>query len=141
MSVEEVNKTQQRRIYEEVIVNGNLELIPELIAPEYVFHNPLGLEAKGPEGFKQMVTMLRTAFPDIHCTIDDMVGEGDKTATRATLTMTFKGEMMGIPPTGSKVTITGFLFAKWKDSKEVEAWESLDTLTFYQQLGITPPGQ
>lgn len=140
MSVEE-NKANQRRIYEEVIVEGNLELIPELIAPEYVFHNPLGLEAKGPEGFKQMVTMLRTAFPDIHCTIDDMVGEGDKTATRATLTMTFKGEMMGIPPTGRKATISGFLFAKWKDSKEVEAWESVDTLSFYQQLGVSPPGQ
>lgn len=138
MSVED-NKTQQRRIYEEVINKGNLAIIPELIAPEYVFHNPLGLEAKGPEGFKQMVTMMRTAFPDIHCTIDDMVGEGDKTATRATLTCTFKGEMMGIPPTGRKVSISGFLFAKWKNSKEVEAWESLDTLSFYQQLGITPP--
>jgi predicted ester cyclase len=140
MSVEE-NKANQRRIYEEVIVKGNLELIPELVAPEYVFHNPLGIEAKGQEGFKQMVTMLRTAFPDIHCTIDDMVGEGDKTATRATLTMTFKGEMMGIPPTGRKATISGFLFAKWKDSKEVEAWESVDTVSFYQQLGIPIPNQ
>jgi predicted ester cyclase len=139
MSVEE-NKANQRRIYEEVIVGGNLELIPELIATEYVFHNPLGLEAKGPEGFKQMVAMLRTAFPDIHCTIDDMVGEGDKTATRATLTMTFKREMMGIPPTGGKVTISGFLFAKWKDGKEVEAWECVDTVSFYKQLGISPPG-
>ena len=140
MSVEE-NKANQRRVYEEVINKGNLELISELIAPEYVFHNPLGLEAKGPEGFKQMVTMLRTAFPDIHCTIDDMIGEGDKTATRATLTCTYTGEMMGIPPTGRKATITGFLFAKWKDGKEVEAWESVDTVSYYQQLGIPIPGQ
>lgn len=138
MSVEE-NKAQQRRVYEEVINKANLAIIPELIAPEYVFHNPLGIEAKGPEGFKQMVTMLRAAFPDIHCTIDDMVGEGDQTATRATLTCTFKGEMMGIPPTGRKATLSGFLFAKWKGGKEVEAWESIDTLAWYQQLGIPIP--
>lgn len=140
MSVEQ-NKTQQRRVYEDVINKGDYDLIPEIISPDYVFHNPLGIEAKGPEGFKQMVTMMRHAFPDIHCTVDEMVGEGDNTATRATLTCTFQGDMMGIPPTGKHAEVSGFLITHWKDGKEVEAWESLDTMSFYQQLGITPPGK
>ncbi len=139
MSVEE-NKAKQRRVWEEVLNKGNLEIIPEFFAPNYSFHSPLGLEAKGPDGFKQMVAMMRTALPDLHVTIDDMFAEGDRVATRFTLTGTFKGEMMGMPPTGKKATVAGIVITLWEGGKEVEAWESLDTLAFYQQLGINPPG-
>jgi predicted ester cyclase len=140
MSVEE-NKTKQRRVFEEVLNKGNLEIIPEFIAPNYVVHNPLGLEAKGPEGFKQVVTMLRTAFPDMQATIDVIFAEGDMVTTRFTMTGTFKGEMMGIPPTGNKFTLAGILITHWEGGKEVEAWEAYDTLAWYRQLGISPPSQ
>jgi steroid delta-isomerase-like uncharacterized protein len=139
VSVEE-NKAKQRRLWEEVFNKGNLEIIPEFFAPSYSFRSPLGIEAKGPDGFRQMIAMMRNALPDLHVTIDDLFGEGDRVATRATITGTFKGEMMGIPPTGKKVTAPVILITYWKDGKEVEAWESLDTLAFYQQLGIKPPG-
>ena len=76
MSAEE-NKTKQRRVWEEVFNQGNLEIIPEFFAPDYKFSSPLGIEAKGPEGFKQMAAMMRTALPDIHFTIEDMFAEGD----------------------------------------------------------------
>jgi steroid delta-isomerase-like uncharacterized protein len=137
----EENKAKQRRVWEEVFNKGNLEIIPEFFAPSYSFRSPLGLEAKGPDGFRQMVAMMRTALPDMHVTVDDLFGEGDKVACRATITGTFKGELMGIPPTGKKATIPVILITQWKDGKEVEAWESLDTLAFYQQLSITPPGE
>jgi predicted ester cyclase len=140
MSVEE-NKAGQRRVWEEVFNKGNLEIVPEFFAPSYSFRSPLGIEAKGPESFKQMVVMMRTALPDLHVTIDDIFGEGDKVATRFTITGTFKGEMMGIPPTGKKGTFSGILITRWVDGKEVEAWESLDTLAYYQQLGIPIPSQ
>jgi steroid delta-isomerase-like uncharacterized protein len=140
MSAEE-NKAKQRRVWEEVFNKGNLEIIPELFAPNYEFHTPLALEAKGPEGFKQMSTMLHTALPDLHCTIDDMFAEEDKVACRVTLTGTYKGELMGMPPTGNKVSIEAFLITHWADGKEVEAWDSLDTLSFYQQLGVPIPSQ
>jgi predicted ester cyclase len=140
MSAEE-NKAKQRRVWEEVFNKGNLEIIPELFSPSYEFHTPLAMEVKGPEGFKQMAAMLRTALPDLHCTIEDMFAEGDKVACRVTLTGTFKGEMMGITPTGKKLTIEAFLITHWADGKEVEAWDSLDTLSFYQQLGVPIPNQ
>jgi predicted ester cyclase len=140
MSAEE-NKAKQRRVWEEVFNKGNLEIIPEFFAPSYTFHSPLGLQAEGPEGFRQMITMMRAALPDLHVTVDDLFGEGDSVATRATIAGTFKGEMMGIAPTGKKVKVTAILITRWEGGKEVEAWESLDTLSFYQQLGISPPGQ
>ena len=104
MSAEE-NKDKRRRVWEEVFNKGNLEIIPEFFAPSYEFHSPLGIEAKGPQGFKQMAAMMRTALPDLHCRIDDLFAEEDKVACRVTLTGTFKGEMTGIAPTGKKVTI------------------------------------
>lgn len=138
MSVEE-NKSNQRRVFEEVINKGNLAIIPDLIAPEYVFRSPLGVEAKGPESFKQMIVMFRTAFPDIHFTIDDILGEGDRVSLRFTMTGTFTGEMMGIAPTGKKARYSAILMTKWAGGKEVQAWEAMDTAPFFQQLGIAPP--
>jgi predicted ester cyclase len=136
----EENKTKQRRVWEEVFNKGNLEIISEFFTPSYTFHSPLGLQAEGPEGFKQMVAMVRKALPDLHVTVDDLFGEGDSVATRVTITGTFKGELMGIAPTGNKMTNSVILITQWKDGKEVEAWEALDTLSFYKQLGIKPPG-
>jgi predicted ester cyclase len=56
------------------------------------------------------------------------------------MTGTFKGDMMGIPPTGKKFTLTGIIITRWVGGKEVEAWEALDRLSLMQQLGISPPG-
>src|SRR3989304_3370809 len=139
MSVEK-NKATLRRVAEEVFNKGNLSVIPELIAPDYVFRSPLGIEIKGPEGFKQNVTMYRTAFPDIHATINDVVAEGDKVAVRYTMTGTFKGEMMGIAPTGKRLETTGAVFVRFAGGKEVEASSYTDMFAWYQQLGIKPPG-
>jgi predicted ester cyclase len=139
MSTKE-NKIRQRRVFEEVFNKGNLAIIPEFIAPEYEFSNPMGIPAKGPDGFKQLATMMRNAFPDVRYIIDDMFAEGDMVATRVTMTGTFKGEMMGIAPTGKKITLPVVLITRWVGGKEVQAWEALDTLSFFQQLGIKPPG-
>jgi len=82
MSTEE-NKAVIRRVIEEVWNKGNLAVADEVIANNYVF-DAAGQEFKGPEGLKQAVTIYRTAFPDFHITIDDMVAEGDKVASRFT---------------------------------------------------------
>ena len=138
MSIKE-NKANQRRVFEEVLNKGNLAIIPELIAPDYTFRSPLGMEAKGPESFREMVIMFRTAFPDMHFTVDDIVGEADRVAIRFTMTGTFRGEMMSIKPTGKKGTYTAILITRWVGGKEVQAWEVMDRLAFYQQLGIPIP--
>jgi len=138
MSTEE-NKAKQRRVWEEAFNKGDLSVADELFAPNYVYHGPIGMEYKGPEGFKQMVTMFRNAFPDLHVTVEDMVAEGDKVVSRFTFTGTHKGELMGIAPTGKQVTIAGTVIVRWVGGKEVEAWGSEDLLGMMQQLGVVPP--
>jgi predicted ester cyclase len=141
MSIEEENKARQRRVFEEVINERKIDLIPEYFASDYSISSPMGIEIEGADGFRQGVATGIISFPDFHYTIDDMFAEGDKVATRYTMTGTFKGDFMGIAPTGKKFSITGILITRWVDGKEVEAWESRDMLGFYQQLGITPPSQ
>jgi predicted ester cyclase len=68
--------------------------VDEVMAPNYVYHNP-DMEVKGPEGFKQFITMFRNAFPDLHVAIDDMVAEGDKVAACFTITGTHQGVVNG----------------------------------------------
>lgn len=138
MSTEE-NKVKVRRIIEEAWNKGDLAVVDEVIANNYVFRVPAGEEFKGPEGLKQAVTMYRTAFPDIHITIDDMIAEGDKVAGRFTWRGTFKGEIMGIAPTGKQIAMTGAVFIRFVGGKEVEALEFADQLSMFQQLGVAPP--
>ena len=137
MSKEE-NKAMVRRIFEEVIVKGNLSAVDEIMASNYVYHFP-GQDVKGPEGFKEFVKMMRTAFPDLSMTIEDQIAEGDKVATRETMRGTHKGDFMGIAATGKQVTFTGMVIVHFQDGKEVEAWGSPDMLGLFQQLGVVPP--
>jgi steroid delta-isomerase-like uncharacterized protein len=141
MSIEEINKESIRRCTEEVFNKGNLSAIPEVFSPEFVEYSPGGQILKGLENLKQMVEMSRNAFPDMHYEIEDMFAEGDKLAVRYTFTGTFKGEIMGMSPTGKKFKISSAYLCHMKDGKQLEVWGYIDMLTWYQQLGISPPGQ
>ena len=137
MSAEE-NKAIERRIVDEALNEGNLAIMDEVVAPQYVFHFPY-MEVKGPEGCKQFANMMRNAFPDYHVTIDDIIGEGDMVAVRATVRGTHRGEFIGIAPTGKKVEIKEAVFIQFADGKAVEAWSYVDNLSVFQQLGVNPP--
>jgi len=135
----EKNKAVIRRVVEEVFNKGDMSVVPEFIAPDYVYHSPFG-EFKGPEGFKQMVAMTRAAFPDIHMKIDDMVAEGEKLAVRLSWEGTFKGKFGDIKPTGKQVNMTAAYFYRFKDGKEAEV-TPVDSHALYRALGIPiPPG-
>ena len=135
MSVEE-NKAIFRRIVEEGFNKGNLAIVDELVATNHVNHTD---NVHGPEEYKQFITMYRTAFPDLHMTIEDQIAEGDKVVNRWTSRGTHKGDLMGIPPTGKQVTVMGIYVARIAGSKIVEEWGNFDALGMLQQLGVVPP--
>ena len=139
MSTEE-NKAILRRGYEEIHNKGNLAAIDELIASDYVEYSPAapGLPL-GLEGVKQTFTMFRTAFPDFHVTVEDMVAEGDKVVARLTMSGTHKGEFMGTSPTGKQITVAVIDIMRFADGKAVEHWNIVDNLSIMQQLGVVPP--
>ena len=139
MSKEEENKAIPRRLFEEVWNQGKLDVINEIFAADYVGHMPGSPDIHGPEGYKQFVTMYRTAFQDAKFTVEDQVAEGDKVVTRWSSTSTHKGDFMGIPPTGVQETHTGITIERIAGGKFVETWIKWDALGMLQQLGVIPP--
>lgn len=137
MSTEE-NKAVIRRIVEE-LNKGNLAVLDESMANNFIWHGADGREMDR-EGYKQFIVMLIDAFPDLKCTIVNIVAEGDEVAFRFMLAGTNKGSLMGIPPTGKKINISEDYFSRFEGGKIVEYRNLGDSLAFYQQLGISPPG-
>ena len=135
----EKNKAVVNRVVDEMFNKGNLAVADEVLATNYVYHFPM-MEIKGPEGFKQFVSTMRTAFPDMKITIDDLLAEGDMVAARITMQGTFKGEMLGMAPTGKQFSFQEAVFIRFEGGKEAEVTPYGNLMEFYQQLGISPPG-
>lgn len=132
------NKAIVRRYIEEIYNKRNLEIAGELVAENYI--NYAGFQTvKGVEGLRQFVTMLGTAFPDAHETIEDQVAEGNKEVHRWIIRGTHQGDFLGIPPTGKQVSVTGITVAHIAEGKIAEEWTSADMMGLMQQLGVAPP--
>ena len=114
---------------------GNLQAGEDLLAANYVYHGPRGLEVIGPEKYKELITEYYTAFPDFCITINDLFGSGDRVVSRYTATGTHIGEFMGAPPTGNEITFQGIVISRLENGKVAEDWEVLDELSLLMQSG------
>lgn len=133
------NKEIVRHLVDEVWTNRNFAAVDELVAADYVGHDPNQPEPiKGREGFKQFAAMYQAAFQDATVTIDDQIAEGDLVVTRWTGRGTHTGELMAIAPTGKEVTVSGITISRLADGQVAEEWELMDALGMLVQLGAVP---
>lgn len=138
----EENKALVRHFVEEAFNGGNLDVADEVYAGSYTYHGPAEPEERTPEGVKQFVSVYRSAFPDLHTTVEDVISEGDTVAYRWTARGTHQGELVGVAPTGNAVTITGITVCNVSGDRIVEEWNNFDRLGMMQQLGAVPtPGE
>ena len=124
-----------RRMFDEVINGGNLDLIDELFDADYVDHGPLG-DMTGVAAFKQMVAQWRAAVPDVHCEVDHLVGDGDLVAWVVNTTGTHTGDDLGIPATGKSFATSSANVARFRDGVCVEHWAEQGMLPMLIQLGL-----
>ena len=138
MSTEE-NKAIIRRVNDEVWSEGDLDLIDELFADDFVA-TVVGApeQIRGPQGFREFVVMYRTAFPDLRISVDEQFAEGETVVTRWTATGTNEGELMGMPATGKQATTAGININRVSGGKLVEGWGLFDQLGLLQQIGAVP---
>jgi len=137
----EHNKTLVRRYLEEAVSRGGVAAIDTFVSPNVIFTSPYTpAPIHGIEGFKQMIGMLQTAFPDLQIHEEAVLAEGDTVASRWYATGTHQGEFMGHPPSGKLFHISGMSIYRIKDEKIVEGWVNDDSLGMLQQLGIIPMG-
>jgi steroid delta-isomerase-like uncharacterized protein len=138
-TMSEENKAIARRFYSEVASQGNLSLANELVAEDFVDHNPPGPDiAPGREGLKQVFTAFRSAFPDMKGTLDDQVAEGDKVVSRLTFSGTHQGDYLGMPATGKSFSIEAVEIFRFEDGMIAERWGQADRIGMMQQLGLAP---
>jgi predicted ester cyclase len=90
------------------------------------------------DGIKEVLPMFRTAFPDFSMSVYDLIAEGDQVAYRITWTATHQGELMGIPPTNKRITVTETHIDRIVDGKIVEHAGDWDQLGVLQQVGAVP---
>jgi len=139
MSTEE-NKALIRYLIEEAFNKGNLDVADEHFLTDYVAHVPgVPVLPRGPGAFKQVIGLWRTAFPDWHMTIEELVAEGDKVTNRFTTRGTHQGPLMGIPPTGKTMVVQSLEMHRIENGKVAESWIVDDVPGIMVQLGILPP--
>lgn len=130
--------TISHRWFDEVWNRGHEEAIDELLAIDVIGHNLGEGEVRGPAAFRVFWRNMRSAFPDLHIRIEDTIVQGPKAAVRVVLEGTHRGEGLGLPPTGRRVTVGGNLILKVEGGKVVEAWNAWDQLGLLRQLGVVP---
>ena len=143
MSGEE-NKEKARRLMEEAFGQGKLEVVEEVLDPNFVCYDPNSEaeEVRGADTMKQEIEWFRNAVPDITYTEVDQVAERDKVVTRYTATGTHQGEFFGIAPTGNRIEMSGIQIDRFDESgKMVEEWPEYDLLGAMRQMGVVPKAQ
>jgi steroid delta-isomerase-like uncharacterized protein len=141
MSIED-NKRAALRWSQELWSQGHLAVADEIIAPDYVRHDPGDpFPARGPEDVKRIVRMLRTMLPDLRIEVEAVIAEGDIVVSRYTATATDSVGYMGMPPTGKTTRTSAMQMFRFSNGKIVESWAARDDLGTLRQLGhLTLPG-
>lgn len=127
------------RLFEEVINKGNLDLVDELFAEDYVDHGPMG-DMQGRETFKGLVAAWRDAVPDVHCTVKDVFSAGDQVAWLVHTTGTHTGDSLGFPATGKRFETVSPNIARFRGDQAVEHWAEQGMISMLAQLGVLPIG-
>jgi steroid delta-isomerase-like uncharacterized protein len=117
---------------------GDLSAADELIAADAVDHcEPEGTDCR--QHFKQVALMLRSAFPDLHMEIHNMVAQGNQVAVHMLMSGTHQGPFMGIAPTGKRFSVEQMRFMRFREGQMTDSWAVIDWLGWRQQLGALPP--
>lgn len=133
--------TLQRNIdaqenFRAAVNSGDLGALDQVVAADCVDHDPAPGQSVGPQGFKDMFTELRTAFPDLHIDAEHLTATGDDVAFAYIVTGTHQGPLMGHAPTGNGMRIRGVQIGRFVDGKLAERWGSSDQLGMLTQLGL-----
>jgi predicted ester cyclase len=138
--VSDARKQTARRFLEEGFNEARFEVLGELLTPTIVDHDPAlpGGQVTGIDAVKELISGYRSAFPDVHMTVEDQVAEGDKVVTRWKATGTHDGDFWGMEPTGRQATVTGTTTDRFDGDKIAESWTNWDTFGLMAQLGAIP---
>ena len=130
-------KATLQRMFDEIINQGNLEVADELFAEDFIDHGPMG-DIQGREAFKALVGQWRSAVPDVHCVIENVVVEGELAGWLVRTTGTHTGDGLGFPATGKPFETVSANLGRFRDGLAAEHWSEQGMLPMLMQLGMFP---
>lgn len=136
------NKQLAKRFFEDVLTEGQVELIDKLVAEDYVEHEvPPGQEppADGRQALKEMVEGIREGIPDLEVHVDKLLADGDLVAIHTRWSGTHAGPLWGIEPTNEQVSFHAVDIVRIEDGRAREHWGVTDNLSLFSQVGAVEP--
>jgi predicted ester cyclase len=129
-----------RRMFDEIINEGNLDVADELFAEDFIDHGPMG-DVQGREAFKGLVAQWRAAVPDVRCELENIFSEGDLAGWLVRTTGTHTGDGLGFPATGKRFETVSANIGRFRDGLAAEHWSEQGMLPMLAQVGLLPvPG-
>jgi steroid delta-isomerase-like uncharacterized protein len=125
------------RFFKEVVSEGRADVIPELVAEDFVEHETLPGAPEGRDAVGWFVAAFRSAVPDLRAELEDLIVEGDKLVARSTWSGTHEGELFGMPATGKPFAMDVIDIVRFEGEKVVEHWGVSDVAGMMQQVGLT----
>ena len=133
----EANKALVARIADDIWNRGDLAVVEEIMVADAEYHGPhMPDGAGGRDDWRGAIAMYRGAFPDSHVTFDELIASDETVVGRWSATGTHTGQLASLAPTGKPIAIGGITIYRIRNGKIVEAWEHLDLLGMWQQLGV-----
>jgi predicted ester cyclase len=133
----EHNKRLVRRALEEIYAQGNLELVDEIVHPDFADHDPAHPDGPtGPESVRQTVERLHDAFGELRFEVEDEIAEGDKVVQMVVMSGRHTGPLMGREPTGREFAVRHMNIWRIAGDRIVDHWGSRDDLGLLGQLGL-----
>jgi steroid delta-isomerase-like uncharacterized protein len=127
---------QIRTLWEQAFNGRDLDALDAITAPGFVNRNALPGTPRGPDGHRQVLERLRTAFPDAHFEIQHLATDGDTVICVGTMSGTHEGTLLGVPATGRKVEWRQcHLYRFDATGRAVEHDAIRDDLTLLRQFG------
>ena len=132
----ETMKASARRFFAEVVSEGRVDVLPELVAEDFVEHETMPGAPEGREAVAWFVTAFRSGVPDLRAEVDDLIVEGDKLVIRSTWSGTQDGELFGMPATGKPFAMDVIDIVRFEGDRVVEHWGVADVAGMMQQVGL-----
>ena len=137
LTTEQRNKQLIRTYFNEAWNKGNVSVLDTLLSEDYQNHTPSTPNPpQGPKGLKPIIGAIRSAFPDLHYEIKDLIATPDRVVARVVMTGTHTGPLFGIPPTGKRIEVNQINIEAIENGRIKNHWRVTDELTLMKQLGV-----
>lgn len=129
-----------RKIYEEAYNNGNLDILDDILAANYLRHQPPMQKVQGLNSYKKFITEVQDGYTNFNMVIEEILAVDNKTVARVKLTGKNTGRIptLRTPPTGKEISMNSCVVSAWENGKIVEEWAYNDYLGQTYQLGVMP---